>query len=139
MAGLCDKFRPLALTLLRLAVGVVFLYHGAVKINNFHQWTINFAHMGFPGYFAYIAGPLEAVGGILLILGLFTRLFGLLLAGEMLIALIRVHLPGGSVFQVDRYGLVMLLSAVAFLFFAHGAGPWSVDGLRHPGRSTAAR
>lgn len=138
MGEFCDKFRSLALTLLRLALGIVFLYHGAMKVNNFHQWTINFAHMGFPGAVAYFIGPLEAVGGIFLILGLLTRLFGLLLAGEMLIALIRVALPGGSVLDVGRYGTEMLLSAASFVFFAYGAGPWSMDALRRRGRPRAS-
>lgn len=139
MGTFCDKFRPLALTLLRLAVGVVFLYHGAMKVNDFHQWTSNFSHMGFPGYVAYFIGPLEAVGGILLILGFLTRLFGLLLAGEMLIALVRVSLPEGPLLQVGRYSTEMLLSAISFVFFAYGAGPWSVDALRRrgSGRTTA--
>lgn len=130
MGDFCDNFRPLAQTLLRLGLGLTFLYHGMVKLNALEQWTHNFVHMGFPGYFAYIAGPLEAGGGVLLILGLFTRPIGLLLAGEMLIALLRVHLPGGPLWQVGRYELVMLLSGASFLFFAFGAGPWSLDGAR---------
>ncbi|MGH9413881.1 MAG: DoxX family protein [Terriglobales bacterium] len=125
-----DRFRPLGLTLLRLAVGVVFLYHGLVKVNDFHQWTQNFTHMGFPGGVAYFIGPLEVVGGICLILGLFSRVFGLLLAGEMLIALIKVHIPSTRITHVPGLNPPMMLSAMAFLIFCYGAGPVSLDRLR---------
>lgn len=133
-AGFCDRFRPLALTLLRLAVGVVFLYHGSVKVNNFAATASSFVHMGFPGWVGYIIGPLEAIGGILLILGLFSRLFGLLLAGDMLVALLKVALPAGPITHVTRYSDVMVLSAMSFLIFAYGPGPISLDRLRS-GRS----
>lgn len=135
MGDFCNKFRPLGLTLLRLALGVVFLYHGSMKLSHLHQWTQNFVHMGFPSYFAYIAGTLEAVGGALLILGLFSRLVGLLLGGELLIALLKVHLPGGPLWKVGGYELPMLLSAASFLFFCYGAGPWSLDAGFGGGRS----
>lgn len=127
LSGFCDRFRPLALTLLRLALGVIFLWHGWGKLSGLGHWTQNFVHMGFPAYFAYVAGGLEAVGGGLLVLGLLGRLVGLLLAGELLIALLRVHLPGGPIWNVGRYELVMLLSAASFVIFAYGSGPWSLD------------
>lgn len=123
----CDRFRPLGLTLLRLAVGVAFLFHGAMKLSALDQWQKNFVHMGFPGYVAYIIGPLEAVGGALLVLGLFTRVAGLLLAGDLLVALVKVVLPHTPLWNVARYEVEMLLSAVAFLFFCYGAGPVSLD------------
>ncbi|MGH9417081.1 MAG: DoxX family protein [Terriglobales bacterium] len=129
LTNFCNHFRPLGLTLLRLALGVVFLYHGLVKLNALPAWQHNFVHMGFPAYFAYISGPLETVGGGLLILGLFSRIFGLLLAGELLIALVKVHLPSGPITNVSGYQLPMLLSAGAFLIFCFGAGPISFDAL----------
>ncbi|HVA64997.1 MAG TPA: DoxX family protein [Terriglobales bacterium] len=127
MGDFCDRFRPLGLTLLRLALGVAFLSHGAMKLSALDQWQKNFVHMGFPGYVAFIIGPLEAVGGALLILGLFTRVAGLLLAGDLLVALVKVHLPAGPLWSVGRYELQMLLSAGAFLIFCYGAGPVALD------------
>jgi|SRR6185437_3132163 len=134
LSGFCDRFRPLALTLLRLALGVIFLYHGVAKLSDLPHWTQNFVHMGFPSYFGYIAGSLETVGGGLLILGLFGRLIGLLLAGELLTALLRVHLPAGPIWNVGRYELAMLLSGASFVIFAYGPGPWSLDAALFGGR-----
>ncbi len=142
LANLADRFRPLALTLFRLAVGISFLYHGSMKLSNLGQWTHNFVAMGFPPYFAYIAGVLEAGGGALLVLGLFTRVAGLLLAGELLIALVRVHLPHTPLLHVGGYELPMLLSGASFALFAYGAGPLSLDALLFRGgggRSRRAR
>jgi putative oxidoreductase len=140
LSDLCDRFRPLALTLLRLAVGVVFLYHGFTKVSDLGKSSGNFVHMGFPGWVAYLIGPLELIGGGLLVLGLLTRLFGLLLAGDMLVALVKVSLPRGSITQVGRYELVMLLAAAAFTLFAFGGGPVALDRvLFGRGRSRASR
>jgi putative oxidoreductase len=140
LSNFCDRFRPLALTLLRLAVGVVFLYHGSVKVSALGKWSGNFVHMGFPGWVAYLIGPLELVGGALLVLGLLTRLVGLVLAGDMLVALLKVGLPGGGITQVGRYELVMLLSAASFALFAYGSGPVALDRLLFGrGRASSAR
>lgn len=134
LADFCDRFRPLGLTLLRLAVGVVFLYHGLQKVNALGATANGFVHMGFPGWVAYFIGPLETVGGIFLILGLFSRLFGLLLAGDLLVAFLKVSLPGGPITHVPRYSTEMMLSAMAFIIFCYGGGPVSLDRLRSGGR-----
>jgi putative oxidoreductase len=121
-----EKLLPLALLLLRLALGIVFAYHGLPKLRDPQDWTQSFVHMGFPGYFAYIAGAVETLGGLLLAIGLCTRLAGLLLAGEMTIALLRVDLPG-SLLKVRNYELSMLLAAASFVLVVTGAGSLSLD------------
>src|SRR5271156_5030947 len=79
-----EKLKPLALLLLRLGLGIIFVYHGYPKLfTHTHETMQGMAHMGFPAYFAYIAGVFEFFGGWLLILGLFTRIAALLLALEM--------------------------------------------------------
>jgi putative oxidoreductase len=83
--------------------------------------------MGFPGYFVYIAGTIEFFGGAMLILGLFTRIAGLLLAGEMTIAIWRVHLPQGPITMVKNYEFPLVLAAAAFTLATVGAGLISLD------------
>ena len=91
MDGL-EKLKPLALLILRLTLGVIFVYHGYPKLfTQTHDTIGKFQHMGFPGYFAYLAGVIEFFGGAMLIVGLFTRIAGLFLFVEMLIALVQVH------------------------------------------------
>lgn len=124
-----DGLRPVAALLLRCAVGLVFLYHGYPKLTHTQDWTRVFVHMGFPGYFAYVAGALEVVGGALLVLGLATRASALLLAGEMAVALFRVDVPSGSLAQVDNYQLSLLLMVSTFALTAFGPGALSTDGV----------
>lgn len=123
-----EKLKPLALLLLRLGVAAVFLYHGYQKLFAQPQrYVAAFPHMGFPGYFAHVAGVLEFFGGILLAAGLFTRISALLLAGEMAIAIWKVHLPQGGLLAVPNYELPLVLAVAAFALVALGAGPISLD------------
>jgi putative oxidoreductase len=123
-----EKLKPLALLLLRAAMGIIFMYHGYPKLFG-HTRDImqTFVRMGFPAYFVYVAGVVEFFGGITLILGLFTRISGLLLAGEMLIAAFYVHLPKGPVMEVSNYEFPMVLAAAAFTLATLGAGTISLD------------
>ncbi len=119
-----EKLKPLALLLLRCALAITLIYHGYPKLAHVQDWGQAFVHMGFPPYFAYIAGAVETFGGLLLALGLFTRIAGFLLAGEMMIAFLRVdlqHLKAGN------SQLSMVLAAAAFALMVIGAGTVSVD------------
>lgn len=123
-----EKLKPLALLLLRLGLGVIFIYHGYPKLfGHTHEEMQAFSRMGFPAYFLYIAGAVEFFGGCLLILGLFTRLAALLLAGEMAVAILRVHLPQGGWTAVSNYQFPLALAVAAFALVAVGAGAVSFD------------
>jgi hypothetical protein len=64
-----EKLKPLALLLLRLGVGAVFLSQGYLKLfGSPAKWLVWYPQHGFPSYFAYLAGSMEFFGGILLIL-----------------------------------------------------------------------
>jgi len=135
-----EKFRPLALLLLRLALGIIFIFHGYPKLFTHTRETMQmFEHMGFPGYFAYLAGSIEFFGGSVLIFGLFTRIAGLLLAGEMAVALWRVHLPQGPITMVKNYEFPLLLATAAFTLAAVGAGLISLDHVIFGGGRKAPR
>ncbi|HXQ26992.1 MAG TPA: DoxX family protein [Candidatus Acidoferrales bacterium] len=136
-----EKLKPLALLLLRVAVGVIFIYHGYPKLFGRTQEAMQgFVHMGFPGYFVYIAGVIEFFGGCLLIAGLFTRIAGLLLAGEMAIALWRVHRIIQDPLAVHNYELPLMLAVAAFALASLGAGIISLDqAIFREGRSSARK
>lgn len=123
-----EKLKPLALLLLRAALGVIFVYHGYPKLFTHARETVQaFAHMGFPSYFAYLAGVIEFFGGILLIAGLFTRVAGLLLAGEMAVALWKVHMILLDPLVVHNYEFPLMMAVGAFTVAALGAGVVSLD------------
>ena len=135
-----EKLKPLALLFLRWALGVIFIYHGYPKLfTHTQQFLQAFPRMGFPAYFVYIAGVLEFFGGCLLIVGLFTQIAALLLAGEMAIAIWKVHLPEGGVMAVDNYQFPLAMAVGAFALAALGAGVISVDQLIYRGGRRVAR
>jgi uncharacterized membrane protein YphA (DoxX/SURF4 family) len=69
-----EKLRPLALLLLRVDLGVIFIYKGHPKLFGHTDDSMReMVQDGLPAYFAYIAGVLELGGGALLLCGLYTR------------------------------------------------------------------
>ncbi len=122
-----EKLKPLALLLMRFALGIVFIFHGYPKLfgqtAKFQQF---FSRVGLPASWVYISGVLELFGGGLLILGLFTRLVGLLLTIEMGVAIWKVHL-GHGILSVKDYELPLVLAVAAFTLAAVGAGVISLD------------
>jgi putative oxidoreductase len=127
MEGL-EKLKPFALLLLRVGLGVIFIAHGYPKLFTELQHTTEvFTRMGFPAYFAYIAGVLEFFGGILLIVGLFTRITGLLLAVEMGVALVKVHGMLANPMAVHNYDFPLAMAVGSFALAGVGAGLISLD------------
>lgn len=123
------NFQSLSLLLARLAVAYGF-YEPAVKkwqdIDGIATW---FGSIGipFPTLNAYMAATTEALGVVLLILGLFTRLISVPLIIVMLVAITTVHLAhgfsaGNNGFEIPFYYMLFL-----FIFTSHGAGRFSID------------
>lgn len=114
---------------LRVILGVIFLYHGYPKLVHPTQAMHDFfVSHGFPAYFLSVAGILEVFGGLLLIVGLFTRSAALLLAVEMAIAIWRVHSTHG-IMAVKDYEFPLALAGANFALATIGAGLLSLDNL----------
>ena len=123
-----EKLKPLGLLVLRIVLGIIFMSHGYPKLfSDPAHWVQTFVKMGFPGYFAYIAGVLELFGGGVLVLGLFTRGAALLLAIEMGVAVARVHIPTSGIYALSKYEFPLLLGAAAVALATTGAGLISID------------
>jgi putative oxidoreductase len=122
-----NSLQPFGLALLRVALALIFIYHGYPKLVRADAMMRQFfVQHGFPGYFVGLAGILECVGGGLLLLGLFTRPAALLLAAEMLIAIWKVKLVHG-VFAVNEYQFELALAAACVALATVGPGNLSVD------------
>ena len=123
-----EKLKPLALLVLRLGVSLIFITSGYDKLfRSPGKWAAWFPQHGFPFYFAYIAGSLEFFGAVLLILGLLTRVVGLLLTIQMGIAFWKVSLPHSGIANPDGYGLPLMMGVACFTLAILGAGLISVD------------
>jgi putative oxidoreductase len=133
-----EKLKPLGLLLLRVALGIIFAYHGYPKLfGHTREAMQSFVHLGFPAYFVYISGVIEFFGGCLLIVGLFTRLAGLLLAAEMAVGLWGAHHIVADPTAVRNYEFPLMLAVSAFALATVGAGLISFDqALFREGRST---
>lgn len=122
-----NSLRPLALLLLRIALGVVFVFHGYPKLAHSSAALQGvFQQHGLPGYFVYVAGVLETFGGGLLVAGLFTRAAALLLAIEMGVAIAKMH-SGHGPMAVHEYEFPLALATACFALATVGAGLLSLD------------
>jgi putative oxidoreductase len=119
--------QPLALLVLRVCLGIIFVYHGYPKLVHANAGMGEFfvAH-GLPGYLVPVAGILEGFGGALLVLGLFTRPVALLLAIEMGVAIWKVH-SGHGYMAVKDYEFPLAVGAACFALATVGAGAVSMD------------
>lgn len=117
--------RSVTHVLLRVVSGLLFAQHGAQKLFGWLGGQQVETVMSIMG----IAGVLEFFGGILIILGLFTRPVAFVLSGEMAAAYFMAHFPRGF-WPVVNQGEAAALFCFIFLFFAaHGPGTWSLDAL----------
>jgi putative oxidoreductase len=81
-----------------------------------------------PGFFAVVLTLVELLGGIALILGVATRVAAVLLAIDMTVAILKVHLPHGFFAQGGGYEFALTLLAATVCLALAGAGSVSVDG-----------
>ena len=131
LAGFYAAMLPVAATLVRVVVGIMFLMHvsfkfkigaAAVAANIMAKNGIEPALLC-----AYIVIFFEAVGGVCLIIGLFTRFFAAALAIEMGVALLAVHLSKGYSAAAGGYEYVLLIGVALLAIAMRGGGPYSVD------------
>jgi putative oxidoreductase len=121
-----NALQPVGLLLLRLALGIIFIWHGYPKLTHPNAMQSFFVQHGLPGNFVTVAGVLEVFGGALIILGFLTRIAALLLAMEMVVAIWKVHSAGGYM-AVHNYEFPLVLAAACFAVATVGAGRASVD------------
>jgi putative oxidoreductase len=121
------RWAPILLSVLRIVAGFLFVAHGTQKLLGFPapmQFEVSL--LSQPG----IAGLLEVVGGVLLMLGLFTRPVAFVLSGEMAFAYFLAHAPNNFWPLLNRGELAALYCFLFLYFAAAGGGPLSLDALR---------
>jgi putative oxidoreductase len=129
MSAAIRTFEPYARSLLRIVAGFTFSLHGMQKLFGFFGGMNGRGGTVAFGSLFWIAGGLEMIGGLLLILGLFTSPVAFVLCGEMAVAYFRAHFPHGF-FPLVNHGELAVLYCFVFLYlWTAGAGPLSLDSL----------
>jgi putative oxidoreductase len=117
-----DKYQEETYALLRIVSGFLFLWHGAQKLLNF---PVEFAYPLNP--LMYAAGTIELVGGLLIMIGLFTRPAAFICSGTMAAAYWMAH-GINDIFPILNGGELAALYCFVFLFIAaRGSGIWSLE------------
>jgi putative oxidoreductase len=134
-----ETWRPRILAILRIVTAYLFLQHGTAKLLGIpavEMFKAGVPLMSMSG----IAGLIEIVGGVLLLIGLFTRPTAFILSGEMAFAYFIGHASQGNVLvPMLNDGELAVMWCFVFLYFAvAGAGAWSVDRMRAGPRTRLA-
>jgi putative oxidoreductase len=120
--NLLDGREDQAYALLRIVTGFLFIWHGTQKLFNF---PADFPYPLNP--LMYAAGTIETLGGMLVMIGLFTRPTAFICSGTMAVAYWMVH-GMNNFFPILNNGELSAFFCFAFLFIAvRGAGIWSLD------------
>lgn len=124
-----SSLQSYGLTVLRVVVGIVFLVHGYQKLFKFgfHGVAGMLGHLGIPlpAFFAVVVTLVEFVGGILLITGVATRIAAGLVAIDMIVAILAVHLKNGF-FNPNGFEFPLTLLAATICLAIAGGGAFSL-------------
>ena len=119
-------YEPQLYALFRIVIGFLFLWHGSQKLLGYPGTIPGEA----PAFVLYTAGPIELVGGILVMIGLFTAPAAFVCSGLMACAYWMAH-GFKALLPIMNHGELAVIYCFAFLFIAaRGAGIWSVDASR---------
>ena len=108
-------------------MGILFFTHGLMKVQTLSNTTAMFAHFGFYPWVGFLIAWLEVIGGLALILGIATRIFGLLFGIEMFVAAVFVVGFGRGI------NTEFVLMLIMFGIMLAGSGNYSVFKMEHDG------
>jgi len=122
------RYEPQAYVLMRVVVGLVFLMYGLQKFGLLGGMNGRGAAAPFLSVPYGVAGVIEVVVGVLLVIGLFTRPAAFIASGEMAVAYFMSHFSATAMLPVQNDGQPAVLFCFAFLYIAaRGAGAWGLD------------
>ena len=121
-------YKPsLGLLLLRLVVGGIFIYMGYLKFHDMAQTIGFFAGLGLGAFWAYLVTIVEFVGGIFMVIGLFTQLIGFLFTIIMIVAIAKVTGHGGFAASLTP----IMIGVTSLALAISGCGRYSTCGMMH--------
>jgi putative oxidoreductase len=125
-----DRLQPLALFVMRLALGAIIVGHGYHEVfGGLHHHVDSVASLGLP---SWISSFTEFFGGLLVLFGLFTRVAALAICINLSVAIAKVHFHNGLMGN-GGYEFPLALAALGFALIFFGGGPIALDHIRAPG------
>ncbi|MEO7723301.1 MAG: DoxX family protein [Chthoniobacterales bacterium] len=125
-----QRWEPIVLSILRIVIGLLILQHGTQKIFHFPPPDKPMGSLGELPPLVLVAGLLELIGGLLLVLGFFTRPAAFILCGLMAVAYFMAH-ASGSLYPIKNHGELAVVYCFICLYLTFsGGGRWSVDAMR---------
>jgi putative oxidoreductase len=121
-----NSLQPVGALLMRLILGLSMAVHGYQKVvpnGALHHHAHYIVTLGLPYWLGYVSAFTELIGGILLIIGLFTRLAAAFVAINMLTAFVTVGIHQGF----GIYNYILALAALAIMLLFYGAGALALD------------
>jgi putative oxidoreductase len=137
-----DRLQPLALFLMRLALGAIMVAHGYHKVfGGLHHHAQMVASLGLPAWLGYVSAFTELLGGLLILAGLFTRAAAAAVFINLFVAIWKVHLHNGLIGAPDHpgYEFPLAAAALAFALVFFGAGPIAIDHVLRGGGAGASK
>jgi putative oxidoreductase len=136
-----DRFQGLGALVMRLVLGIIMVAYGYTKIipsGALYTFAHNVTRMHLPLWLGYVAAFTEFFGGMLIFIGLLTRVAALMTAVDMAVAVIKVHLHGGVV-GPNSFSLPLALFAIALMLVFTGSGWLGLDDFVGRGNTTRAK
>ena len=136
-----NRFEGLGALIMRLVVGVIMVSHGYTKIiptGALYTFAHTVGRMHLPVWLGYVAAFSEFFGGMLLIVGLLTRVAAFMVAIDMTVAIIKVHLHGGLL-GPNSFAFPLTCFAIALMLVFTGCGWLGLDDFVGKGRGARAK
>jgi putative oxidoreductase len=136
-----NRFQGLGALVMRLVLGVIMVRHGYTKIipsGSLYTFSHSVVHMHLPVWLGYVAAFTEFFGGMLLIVGLLTRVAAFMTAIDMAVAILKVHLHGGLM-GPNNFALPLALFSISVMLVFTGCGWLGLDDFVGRGGSARAR
>ncbi len=128
-----DRLQPLALLVMRVALGAIMVGHGSQKVfGGLHHHAQFVASLGLPAWTGYLSSFTEFIGGLLILAGLFTRVAALAICIDLAVAIWKVHFHNGMMGN-GGYEFPLAAATLAFALIFFGAGPIAFDHIRAAG------
>jgi putative oxidoreductase len=128
-----DRLQPLALLVMRLVLGAIMVGHGFHNaFGGLHHHVQFVTSLGLPAWSGYLSSFAEFIGGLLVLIGLFTRAAAFAICIDMSVAIAKVHFHNGLI-GPGGYEFPLSLAALAFALIFLGSGAIALDHVRSAG------